>query len=57
MKKVTRTNIEPNPKKELDKMIHVSSELFSRDIMGITDLEGSVKCYDNAIEHFRRRCR
>ena len=54
MKKVTRTNIEPNPKKEVDKMIHVSSELFSRDIMGIADLRKDLSSViDNAIERFQ----
>lgn len=54
MKKVTRTNIEPNPKKEVDKMIHVSNELFSRDVIGVAELRRNLSnVMDNAIDRFQ----
>mgnify|MGYP000930751625 CR=1 FL=1 len=54
MKKILRIKSEPNLEKGVDKMIHVSNELFSRDIIGISDLRKDLSSViDNAIERFQ----
>ncbi|HOJ09552.1 MAG TPA: hypothetical protein PK733_03055 [Clostridiales bacterium] len=54
MKKVFNKDSEPNPGKEVDKMIRVSNELFSRDIMGVADLRKDLSSVmDNAIDRFQ----